>query len=582
MAPRGSVQIGPTFTLSMYMLFSGHLRPQSEEDIRQSTWKEVIHKARLKMIRVPIDSLYNLPNQATQPSFGSSTSNNGYSPPHGSNELHSHMEAEGRADEFAYQIVIIEDLDDDRVHTYEDDEAQPGSYDDVEVAGIREAIPIHQISKIFYADTGKILNIGESGDANTPVLLLKRDINAVPPRRMMESSNEPHTLDSLQATDIRGSARLSGRKENSQSLLDAQFERERHSASLLPAEPAKLVEPSRSWRIPSNLDMEWLAFEVYTEPTESDTESEADTTSTGYAKSPLAASADPPITTALANLHLDGTSTPTTSHHQESIKTKPSVGMIPTIRTSLSLLETLLRLLSLQQFQQTSHLSIPDELLNFFLSESATTGAASGDEQERRRLRNDARRRVGFDPYDESPIKRRGEDYQYRGGESQAGWHNGQNGYADEHEGSRNEGDYSPREQNYEGYHDPRWDEGYDTHRLYTAPLHPDYAHNRASTPTDTPPLLLKDRSYSNTPDRSIPPLSRSSGSGNGLGRFPSPSTPSGGFSGLVRGGRGARMRFEEDSRAQRRGSPLGRPGTGLTDEGLGTSPVVMESTEKD
>ena len=566
----------------MYMLFSGHLRPQSEEDIRQSTWKEVIHKARLKMIRVPIDSVYNLPNQATQPSFGSSTSINALSSLQGSNHLPSHIEAEGRADEFAYQIIVIEDLNDDRVHTYEDNEAQPGPYDDVELAGIREAIPIHQISKIFYADTGKILNIGDNGEANTPVLLLKRDINALPPRRMMESSNDIQTLDSLQATDIRGLAPLSDGEDNSQALIDAQFDRGHRSASLLPIVSAEPVVLNHSWRIPSNLDPEWLAFEVYTEPVDSDTESEADTASTRYSKSPHATSVDPRITTVLENLHLNGTSTPANSLQQQAIKPKPSVSMIPTIRTSLSLLETLLRLLSLQQFQQTSHLSIPDELLNFFLSESATTGAANGDEQERRRLRNEAHRRVGFDPYDESPIKRRGEDYQYRGGESQAGWRDGQNNYAEEHDGSRNGADYSPREQYYEGYNDPRWDEGYDTHRVYTPSLHPNYTNNRAPTPADTPPLLLKDRSYSNTPDRSMPPLSRSTGSGNVHGRFPSPSTPSGGFSGVGRGGRGARTRIEEDSRAQRRGSPLGRPGTGLTDEGLGTSPVVMESTEKD
>jgi hypothetical protein len=75
----------------------------------------------------------------------------------------------------------------------------------------------------------------------------------------------------------------------------------------------------------------------------------------------------------------------------------------------------LLRLTSLQQFQQQSHLSINDELLNFFLEESAATGAG-GDESHRQRLRSDARRRVGWDPYDESPMKRRGESYQYQNG----------------------------------------------------------------------------------------------------------------------------------------------------------------------
>jgi hypothetical protein len=71
----------------------------------------------------------------------------------------------------------------------------------------------------------------------------------------------------------------------------------------------------------------------------------------------------------------------------------------------------LIRLTALQQFQQSSHLAIPDEFLNFFLSDSSTVGAGS-DADLRRRVRREARSRVGFDPYDESPIKRRGEEYQ--------------------------------------------------------------------------------------------------------------------------------------------------------------------------
>ena len=65
---------------------------------------------------------------------------------------------------------------------------------------------------------------------------------------------------------------------------------------------------------------------------------------------------------------------------------------------------------ALQQFRQSSHLTIEDELLNFFLEDSSTTGAGPNAEY-RQRVRRDARRRVGFDPYDESPIKRRGEEY---------------------------------------------------------------------------------------------------------------------------------------------------------------------------
>ncbi len=70
----------------------------------------------------------------------------------------------------------------------------------------------------------------------------------------------------------------------------------------------------------------------------------------------------------------------------------------------------LIKLTALQSFRQESHLAIEDELLNFFLEDSATAGAGS-DKDFRRKLRNETIHRVGFDPYDESPVKRRGEEY---------------------------------------------------------------------------------------------------------------------------------------------------------------------------
>jgi hypothetical protein len=63
-----AVQIGPTFTLSMYMLFASHLRPHDEESVREATWKEVMHKARLKLRRVPMN-LYYSDDQSKSPQF---------------------------------------------------------------------------------------------------------------------------------------------------------------------------------------------------------------------------------------------------------------------------------------------------------------------------------------------------------------------------------------------------------------------------------------------------------------------------------------------------------------------------------
>ena len=548
------VQIGPTFTLSMYMLFLGHLRPQNEEEVRESTWKEVIHKADVRLMRVAIDALYNLPgiNQtANSPRYAngsggtfdrSESEDSDYFPPQ--------MDGEVKTDEYAYQLVIIEDLDDDRVHTFEDGEPQPGPYGDVPSAGIREAVPIHELSKIFYADTGKILNIGSEGEANSPVLLLKRDPNAVPPRRMMNryTDDDGQGYDEANPNDFARPPAPNGH-DNSQALV-ASPQRGPRSSSVVStlSQDQQVAHLSDPWRLPPDLDPEWIAFEVYTEAGDSDTESEVDTSSSKPVPSSRAPSLDPKMTSALSRLSVN---TPTKSSPSPQPST-PHVPYqmrppLPPIRTSLSLLETLLRLLSLQQFQQTPHLSIPDELLTFFLSESASTGASSNDVQERKRLREEARRRVGFDPYDESPVKRRGEEYQYHGGEGTPRW-DGEGGYGSER-GYQSEARYqSP------GYED----EGYDT-RNWT---YPSQGGRSPSTPREsipgTPPLLLKNRSRSGTPE--------SSPSKSG-GRYAGPKKwhdSRGGFR-------------NEPADTARRGSPLARPGTGITDEGLGTSSTSGE-----
>ena len=582
LSPSRPVQIGPAFTLSLYMLFSGHLRPQNEEDIRGSTWKEVIHKARVKLMRVPLDILYHSPMSY---SYAGETKL-----PHLLGNHEPLIEAEGKADEFAYQLIIVEDLDDDRVHTFEETELQPGPYGEVKLAGIREMVPIHEISKIFYADTGKILNIGNDNATNSPVLLLKRDINAIAPRRMMERFSEDNNRETDMEYQNVDAYSETDDYDTSQSQIDAQFDRENRSSSVIPPDSPPPAEPLLQpdpWRFPPGLDPEWIAFEVYTEPEDSDTESEHEPPPSTKPSTSRSPSIDPNITSALTNLDVNDTSTPA-SHQPYQIFSHSSLNhtnlSLPPIRTSLSLLETLLRLLSLQQFQQTSHLSIPDELLNFFLTESATTGAANGDEQERRRLRNEARKRVGFDPYDESPIKRRGEEYQYRGGESQAGW-------AEHRQEWNREYRESPiSDQIYDVNNSSAFDEGYDSRRIST-PNHAysHYAHHhddraspfRTQPPPPPPPLLLKDRAYSssrtNTPDRatSMPPPLRRSSTSSGI-EYPSPRTPPTSFAVKSRS-RHLKMDDYEEKRSARRGSPLAKKGDGGEE---GESGEIRESVE--
>lgn len=381
-----AVQIGPTFTLSMYMLFAGHLRPHDEESMREATWKEVMHKAKLKVRRVPMNLYYDLGGQGQRSQFL----------------------GQAGVDEYAYQVLIIEDLDDGRVHTFEDNEPQPQSYEGLMMAGIREILPIHQISKIFYADTGKILNISTDGETNNPVLLLKRDLNALPPRRMMERDGVEEEEEPTEHEEP---------EDEEQAQLDAQLNGAGGptSASFNSLHEDFIPE---EWRLPPGLDPEWIAFEVYNEDSSSDSESEAEITQAPTTDSPVERMAKLSIKDDRHNSSLSPSPSPST---RKNLSRRPPAApetttvsnpLFENIRTSLSLLETLLRLTSLQQFQQQSHLSISDELLNFFLEESSSTGAG-GDEQHRQRLRSEARRRVGWDPYDESPVKRRGEDYQY-------------------------------------------------------------------------------------------------------------------------------------------------------------------------
>ncbi|RHZ63348.1 hypothetical protein CDV55_102983 [Aspergillus turcosus] len=377
MSPAQAIQIGPTFTLSIYMLFAGHVRPLDEDGIRETTWKEVIHKARVKLRRVPMDLAFNTPAPTWR----------------------AKLPAEARIDEYHYQMLIIEDLDDGRVHSYDEDEPQPEPYEGIRLAGMREILPIHQISKIFYADTSKVLNINTEGEVNNPVLLLKRDINAIPPRRMLERDE----TDSIYVQEEQDEEET----DEIQAQLDAQLNGAKARNSLNQSYNENSIP--EHWRLPKDLDPEWIAFEVYNEDESSDTESEAGETPDRED------SIDPQMMAKLSLDAKDDRSRQTTStSSQPAATTTVSNPYFNNIRTSLSLLETLLRLMSLQQFQQQSHLSISDELLNFFLEESSTTGAG-GDEQHRQRLRADARRRVGWDPYDESPVKRRGEDYQYGG-----------------------------------------------------------------------------------------------------------------------------------------------------------------------
>jgi hypothetical protein len=426
MSPGIPVQVGPGFTLSLYMLFAGHSNRIQEDgsNMRETTWKEVIHKARVKLMRVPLEPLPEI----TQTDSPVLQSIEGFQ-----------ISGEGKQNEYSYRIEIIEDLDDDRAHSYEEGEAPPGPYGDVLLAGIREFLPIHQISKIFYADTGKILNIGNEGEPHNPVLLLKRDINALAPRKAMQEAEKSNGWDEYEdeEEDATSDDTIEDNEDEGQDDIDEQIRRE--SSVVLPGSPIPTKEQStishNPWSLPPGLDPEWLALEVYTEE-EEDSSSEDEQEQDQYTNDDSAYVSHRPsssgeglnstnqntaqyLSTSFTNLQLNPTSSPPAPQTRYATP-NPTPAPYPAIRSSLSLFEMLIRLTALQQFQQTSHLSVPDEFLTFFLEESSTSGA--GVAEERKRMRREARMKVGFDPYDESPIKRHGEEYQYGGGGADGQW----------------------------------------------------------------------------------------------------------------------------------------------------------------
>ncbi|KAL2162187.1 hypothetical protein VTH06DRAFT_7100 [Thermothelomyces fergusii] len=441
--PRQPMQVGSCFTLTLYMLFLGHSQvgpsPGSEdispltppgnkghitsevpyglgEGERKPIWQEVIHKARVRLCRVPVDWVFD-PAQGYKPGHAYSSHFPGVV------SRRRTIPSQGPSDGYSYHLEIIEDLDDGRLHDGDDSSFRP--YEDIPMAGLRESIPIHQISKIFYTDTGRILNIGNSDEkGNNPVLLLKRDINAKCPIKMrQEWFEEPEPE---KETGPPSSTADESSESDEQEDIDRQlWEESEHTPKSWASQ-----DSTPATYLPAHLDPEWLALEVHTEAEggddeedeedeEEEEEEEADTKGeSGARQRALSGSAQASgddllqgskLLTQLERVSIGAGSPAQNRAGQPAVYIqKPRMdgaasyvtrSPFGSIISSLSLLEMLIRLTSLQEFQQVSHLAIPDHILMFFLEETSTTGL-HGEAQWR--ARTDAKRRMGFDPYTDS------------------------------------------------------------------------------------------------------------------------------------------------------------------------------------
>ncbi|KAK1759668.1 RanGTP-binding protein-domain-containing protein [Echria macrotheca] len=429
--PSRPVQVGPSFTLSLYMLFLGHSTAKASaetdgtlgspelaggqvpaeeppyglgEGERKPIWQEVMHKARVRLFRTPIGWTFERARGYCPPGSPDLTVAEKYS-------ATSATETLTQPEHYSYHLEIIEDLDDGRLH---EEGSGTGVFDDITLAGIRESVPVHQIAKIFYTDTGRLLSIKGTGDGdNSPVLLLKRDAEARTPTSLRQEWHED-------ASD-------------GQSEPDDQWEvdRQLQEETQLARSTTVSSKETRKSSLPAHLDPEWLALEVFfeddddqTSEDECDEDEKANTSDSGADISTVAVvdsklgsnlEGQAPESDLVAQLQtitlgIDSPG-PAVSHlpsgDVERVCTDTTESRIArspfgSVVTSLSLLEMLIRLTSLQEFQQTPHLAIPDHVLTFFLDDTSTTGL---DGEAHWALRNEAKRRVGFDPYTDTPPK---------------------------------------------------------------------------------------------------------------------------------------------------------------------------------
>jgi hypothetical protein len=407
---RKPVQIGPTFSLSLYMLFVAHGSRNVDESSpdgtgtrvyglgendRKPIWQEVMHKAEVHIYRSRSGEAMQ------QRSPGNSD---------GSNLL----PGGNTSPSYHYYLELKEDLDDGRLHC--DANIDPALERESCSVG-RELIPVNQISKIFYTDTGKLLNIRDpvEGD-NRPVLLLKRDcVNS-----QTKSVPECHTTMVCCGSDV-GNDNFD-QSQNLGNDLQAPHQGQ------ISTEEGGFPNSTAFSNLPSHLDPEWLALEMYVANDDGGDESgveEGITVASSIShdqnsnfsdisvsedvveytsKSPLSIQTDIAISdetkesSDVNTLNLPESSELLSNHEnsqdtqQEYTTPTPFTG----VTTSLSLLEMMIRLVGLQECQQKSHLSIPDHILTVFLEETSTTGCPSTTGKRSRKVME---QRVGFDPF---------------------------------------------------------------------------------------------------------------------------------------------------------------------------------------
>lgn len=320
------VQVGPTFDLVMYTIFSGgvktHLSSSGRNKADSVTWKEEFARCQVKIWRVNVLGAQSCAGDAA-------TVTDEY--------------YDNSADAYQYIMTIRESFKDGRYH------------DRTEEKQKTRALDISSVTRLFFSASGRLLQIEES---RSPVLVLKLN-PALDPLRSLPS--------------LLSSTNTSGDKEDDDSgtedgQSDVDVER-------------KSVDANRF----GSDHVEWIAFEQYTIANDGNPDSSESENESESSESESEADEPPPLERVANKLEqLDlSTSAPDQSSQQQ-----PATGATVTKKQKqrtgeLSLLEYIVRLAALQANDQESVGNIHDERIALYLQDESSQG-----QQQRRRATN--------------------------------------------------------------------------------------------------------------------------------------------------------------------------------------------------
>ncbi|KAK9369997.1 RanGTP-binding protein-domain-containing protein [Lipomyces kononenkoae] len=341
-------QVGPTFTLRLYTVFYGTARNPHTTSAGDITWKEEYPKCYIEIFRVPIE-----------PEDG-----------------HKHVHKLANQRTYSYEIVLTEDLDDGRYHEEFDSEHPPKPDANGAIKGQSRTIPLSIITRLFFSASGRLLEID---DAISPVLVVKLN------KAFLQRSPYAMIDDDWSNDD----------------------EDDYDDDEVGPAEHGD-IEEGRTWaaRVDSPANIEWLAFELWTDDIDSEIDDEDDIeeeeeeveeaenlelASSNRAKPRPSILSESTLAAALSRLTLSSADIEAIVAPRRRQSTGPSSSEIrpppagvqrsSQSINSLSLLEYIIRLAALQTNDQASALNISDERIALYLRDEnrTTTREATRD-----------------------------------------------------------------------------------------------------------------------------------------------------------------------------------------------------------